>query len=277
MTGERRIASSEGARRRARKRAAAAARPDGEEISETARVDDGESDGRAAREERDRVETDEGKAVAADQPGADDEVVDPEEIRRARARLLGGAGVVLAIALVYGGVEYGPPVVVLIITAVALISVIAAFWSSVRTLLGESKLSSADAFALGAPRAEEEQKRAVLRALKDLEFERAVGKISDEDYGVLAARYREDAKRLLRAIDQASQDQRERAELVVERRLRKLGLIAPEASAVEASPPDEPKEPVREEPAAESDEAPDEERPRASTERAKTAERSDDV
>jgi hypothetical protein len=141
--------------------------------------------------------------------------------------------------------------VVLILAALTLIAVIATLWNSVRTLLGETKLSAADAFAIGAPRAEEEQKRAVLRALKDLEFERTVGKISEDDYAVLVSRYRAEAKRLLREIDQATAEQRARAEEVVRARLDAAGL-APVAVAA----PVPAFEPIPEAPAAAPEEAP---------------------
>src|SRR5262249_57017490 len=113
---------------------------------------------------------------------------------------------------VAAGVLQGAPAVVLVLTAGALVSVIALFWASVRTLVGETPLSGADAYALGAPRAEEEKKRAVLRALKDLAFERSVGKISDEDYQALVAKYRAEAKRLLKAIEEDAGAERARVE-----------------------------------------------------------------
>src|SRR5690606_17644433 len=68
-------------------------------------------------------------------------------------------------AFVVGFIQ-GAPAAMLVLIAAALITVIALFWSSVRTLLGEAPLSGADAYAIAAPRAEEEQKQAVLRALK---------------------------------------------------------------------------------------------------------------
>lgn len=166
-----------------------------------------------------------------------DPIAEAEERRRLGRRVGAIAGIVLFGALVYGGVEFGPPVVVLLLAATALVGVVAAFWGSVRALIGETRLSGADAFAIGAPRAEEEQKRAVLRALKDLEFERSVGKISDEDYGVLVTRYREDAKRLLRLIDQASAEQRQRAEVLVDSRLRLAGVKPVQPKEGETSVP----------------------------------------
>ena len=162
--------------------------------------------------------------VTASAPPAASVAEDEISLRRQQRTIAAVGAIVGAGGFVYAGVEFGPPGVVLLMVGAALVAVIAAFWSSLRTLLGESRLSSADAFALGAPRAEEEQKRAVLRALKDLEFERSVGKISDDDYAVLVARYRDEAKRLLRQIDQASLDQRAKAEAVVQRRLERAGL-----------------------------------------------------
>ncbi|MFO0551383.1 MAG: hypothetical protein U0271_23535 [Polyangiaceae bacterium] len=170
---------------------------------------------------------------AADEPArapstpkrdAASDAVDEPMSRRQRLLVTAGAVLFGLATLVYSGLEYGAPGVVLILTALSLIGVIAAFWNSVRTLIGENRLTSADAFAIGSPRVEEEQKRAVLRALKDLEFERSVGKISDEDYRNLVTRYRADAKRLLRMIDEESADARLRAEELVEARLAELGL-----------------------------------------------------
>jgi hypothetical protein len=111
----------------------------------------------------------------------------------------------------------------------ALVAVIAVFWASLRLLLGETPLSGADAYALGAPRAEEEQKQAVLRALKDLEFERSVGKISDADYAELVAKYRAEAKRLLRLLDADAQPRREQVAALVAKRLRRAGFAADDA------------------------------------------------
>ena len=136
----------------------------------------------------------------------------------------------------------GPSAAVLVLAGGMLIGVISLLWASVRTLVGETPLSGADAYALGAPRAEEEQKRAVLRALKDLEFEHGVGKISDDDYRELVTKYRAEAKRLLRQIDADAEPRRAQIEALVNRRLRQEGLLeggeAPEAAPAEASDDD---------------------------------------
>lgn len=148
-----------------------------------------------------------------------------------------GAGGLLALAAaIWAGLTYGAPGVVLVLVGTTLALVIAAFWTSVRMLIGEARLSGADAYAIGTQHTEEEQKRAVLRALKDLEFERSVGKISEEDYRQLVARYRWEAKRLLQVIDEKSKVQRQRAESVVEAHLAALGLRQAPAPADPGDP-----------------------------------------
>lgn len=138
----------------------------------------------------------------------------------------------LAVAVLMGFL-LGASGAILALAAGALVGVIATFWASIRTLFGETPLSGADAYALGAPRAEEEQKQAVLRALKDLEFERSVGKISEEDYQALVTKYRAEAKRLLRLLDADAQPRRDQVEALVEKRLRRAGLLN-EAAGEEA-------------------------------------------
>jgi hypothetical protein len=107
-------------------------------------------------------------------------------------------------------------------------------WSSLQGLGGEAPITLEEAISLGAPSAEEEQKRAVLRALKDLEYERAVGKISDEDYTSLAEHYRSEAKRLLRAVDRDLSPERERAERILAERLAAV-QAKPEKGAAKAA------------------------------------------
>ena len=80
---------------------------------------------------------------------------------------------------------------------------------------------------MAVPSAEEERKRAVLRALKDLEYERSVGKVSDADYAELSNQYRTEAKALLRALEEQDKPARERAERLLDKRLRKAGLDKP--------------------------------------------------
>ncbi|HRI64924.1 MAG TPA: zinc ribbon domain-containing protein [Polyangium sp.] len=137
-----------------------------------------------------------------------------------------GLPVVIVSLVILAGVFVDAPTALLVAAAGALIAVIAVFWSSLRTLLGETPLTGADVYVLSAPsHMEEEQKRAVLRALKDIEFERSVGKISDEDYQQLKAKYRDEAKRLIQSIDERSAEGRKRAEVLLQKKLRQVGLV----------------------------------------------------
>jgi ribosomal protein L40E len=52
----------------------------------------------------------------------------------------------------------------------------------------------------------------VLRALKDLQTEHDLGKIDDEDYDTIAARYREDAKTVMKEMDHQAAPARAEAE-----------------------------------------------------------------
>jgi hypothetical protein len=143
---------------------------------------------------------------------------------------LGGVAFSLvATALV--GFALGFELAILVFAAAVLVGVIALFWLSVRNLSGDTPLSIDEALGLGAPTAAEEQKRAVLRALKDLEFERSVGKIGEEDYREFSARYRAEAKRLIAAVDESLGPVQELAETLVAERLARAGLGNPEKPA----------------------------------------------
>lgn len=120
---------------------------------------------------------------------------------------------------VFAAVFRGLPGALLVIACGTLLLIISLLWNSLQGLTGEGAISLEEALGLGAPSAEEEQKRAVLRALKDLEYERSVGKISEEDYAELTTRYRAEAKALLRALDQNLAPNREHAEKLLQKRL----------------------------------------------------------
>jgi hypothetical protein len=172
------------------------------------------------------------------------------------------APVVVLTALVVGATSgLGPSLLVL--AGGMLTGVVLLFWSSLGRLTGESPLSLEEAVGLGAPSPEEERKRSILRALKDLEYERSVGKISDEDFAELSARYRAEAKALLKLIDAEAAPMRKRAEERLAARLleekdaakprkSKKGKVTKQAEAAaaeepvaEASAPDASESPAR--------------------------------
>jgi hypothetical protein len=126
----------------------------------------------------------------------------------------------LAVAFASGAL-FGVEIGLLVGAFGALMLVISFAWVSVQSLSGDSPLTLDEALTLGQPSAEEEQKRSVLRALKDLDYERSVGKISDEDYRELSTRYREEAKRLIERVDESLTPARERAEKLLAERVSK--------------------------------------------------------
>ncbi len=137
------------------------------------------------------------------------------------------------LAAVAAGFVWGVQLVLLVLAAGAITLVITLMWSSVQSLTGGTPLGFEEALGMGAPSKVEEEKRSVLRALKDLEYERGVGKISPEDYAELLAKYRADAKRLIQSVDDALGPAREEVEKSIEQRLARAGLPKDEPQATE--------------------------------------------
>jgi hypothetical protein len=156
------------------------------------------------------------------------------------------AVVVLAILL---GQYFGLPIGLLTVAGGVLCGSIWLIWSSLQGLAGDAPLTLEEAISLGAPSAEEEQKRAVLRALKDLEYERAVGKINEADYDNLAEHYRNEAKRLLRAVDADLGPERDRAEQILAERLGTRDGAEPAADGEDDATSSEPRPSEDESPA----------------------------
>jgi hypothetical protein len=131
----------------------------------------------------------------------------------------------------------GVEVMLLVLAFFSLIGVIMLLWSSVQSLAGQSPLTLDEALTLAAPSAEEEQKRAALRALKDIEYERSVGKISPEDYAEFSARYRTEAMRLMQLLDEGEKPAVAQIDALVEKRLAERERVAAKkaSKAAEAS------------------------------------------
>ena len=120
----------------------------------------------------------------------------------------------------------GPGPALLVLTAGTLLAVIALLWASLRTLSGEAPVS--EGLEIAATRAREttavERKRRVLRSLKDLEHEHNIGKIDDKDYAEISARYRDEAKAILREMDIEVEPLRAKAEELARKHLAKRGF-----------------------------------------------------
>lgn len=153
-------------------------------------------------------------------------------------------------ALIVGSTMSAAPAI-LVLVGGALLGAVLLFWSSVRSLTGDAPLPgdlAAASISASVSEAQERKKRA-LRALKDLENERAVGKLEEEDYAILSAQYRTEAKEAMRDLDAEISPVRARAETLANEHIAKLGIL--EETTKES--------PVEEEDGAEDDEEEDEE------------------
>lgn len=149
-----------------------------------------------------------------------------DERRIARAVALGLPAVTVAAAAV-AAVTVGAPMAILILTAGMLLGVIALFWASLRILSGDAalppELEALDATA-HAVDALASRKKMLVRALKDLDNERALGKLEDDDYEQLSFTYRGELKDVLTRIDASLAPHRPKAEEAVRAYLAKAEI-----------------------------------------------------
>ncbi|MDD9969315.1 MAG: zinc ribbon domain-containing protein [Myxococcales bacterium] len=114
------------------------------------------------------------------------------------------------------------PPVFIAIAALCLSFGLYAIWQSLRGLF-EARATPARVAARSEREKLVEQKGSLLRALKELRFEHELGKISDQDFEALDARYRAQAKKVLRALDAQLGDFRRQAASLIEAELREAG------------------------------------------------------
>lgn len=104
------------------------------------------------------------------------------------------------------------PVFFIVLASAALLAALTALFASLRAAIG----GGADDLGLGGMGPDlgalEDEKNALLRALKDLEYEHEVGKIDDEDYARLERAYRARAKEVLGELDRDFRPYLSRAE-----------------------------------------------------------------
>jgi hypothetical protein len=173
---------------------------------------------------------------AGDGPSAEDTAEAERRLGRYTAIGIPVAALVGAVVVAMM-LSLGPAILVLL--AGALLGTIALFWASLRTLSGDAPLPlELEMMAARTGKVDElaEKKRRVLLALKDLEHEHAVGKIDDKDYGTLSARFREEAKNLMREMDESIEPLRERAEELARKHLAAKGLHPRNTADVEEEP-----------------------------------------
>lgn len=117
-----------------------------------------------------------------------------------------------------------PAAFFLAFSGVLLVLALVALWQSLRSAFGGGASALGDVEA-GLPEraALLEEKKTLLRAIRDIAFEREVGKIGDEDFTRLDQAYRRRAKRVLELLDQDLGDYLARADRIVEDAMRGRG------------------------------------------------------
>ena len=129
------------------------------------------------------------------------------------------AGLIGATVVVFLSRGQSPAAIILLSCAVFAAAYIGA--SALRTVLplvGPPREDAPEALGDRARAALEREKTLVLRSIKELEFDRGMGKVSEKDFAEMSARLRSRAARLMRQLD-AGSIYREQIEKDVERRL----------------------------------------------------------
>ena len=116
----------------------------------------------------------------------------------------------------------------IVLAGVATLAGLAALWLSLRTAFGggTGSLTGADA-GLPERQALIAEKNTLLRAIKDIAFERELGKFSDEDFERLDKAYRGRAKNVLHLLDQDIEPFLERADREVAKAMGEEGARGP--------------------------------------------------
>jgi hypothetical protein len=117
-----------------------------------------------------------------------------------------------------------------------------AAWRMFSPLSGLDETSGPQIFGGRTRAALEREKSLVLRSIKDLEFDHAMGKVSDKDFTEMSARLRARAAGLMRQLD-AGTNYRQAIDAEIEKRVgRKAAPAAPVAADTpKAHAPDAPK------------------------------------
>lgn len=112
------------------------------------------------------------------------------------------------------------PTAFIVLSSGALLFAVSFIWGSFRALFGGSTEGFVSESSAMRKRHELlDEKEAVLKSLKDLEFEHEVGKLSDDDYQRLTAELRTRAKRILGELDDELRDHKKKAKQLLEREL----------------------------------------------------------
>ncbi len=114
-----------------------------------------------------------------------------------------------------------------------------AVYRTLLPLIGRERTLRADTLGHRARVALEREKTLVLRSIKELEFDRAMGKLADADFEEMSARLRARAMGLMRQLDAAHAAPRERIERELADRLFRETRRPPLRGVADRTPADE--------------------------------------
>jgi hypothetical protein len=150
------------------------------------------------------------------------------------------AGLAGATAVVFVARDTGPAGVILLSLTVGAAAWMGhTAWRTLAPLFGLQVRESSDVLGGRTRAALERDKVLVLRAIRDLEFDRAMGKVSDKDFAEMNARLRARAARILRQLD-SSAGYRQEIERELQKRLASTGVTTRDPLPAQSSVPAEP-------------------------------------
>lgn len=169
---------------------------------------------------------------------------------------------IIALAMLVGavvmGVLRGAPAVVLWLAFAMLSGAALLFWETLKVVLDPTAPGddTAEGDEEGVPAELEARKKAALRALRDIEFERAIQRLSEEDYKGLEKKYRAEARSAMAAIEVGVGPWLKKAEALLEQETRLDGSARKPAPASDKSAAKKPagKKPAKK--SADGDKAP---------------------
>jgi hypothetical protein len=145
--------------------------------------------------------------------------------------LAGLVGATITVFLSRGESPAG--VILLSLTVFAAAAVGIAALRTVKPLTSKAAADTTQVLGGRTRAALEREKALVLRSIKELEFDRAMGKVSEKDFGEMSARLRARATGLMRQID-AGAGYREQIEREIEKRLGKPAKDQPAHAATDS-------------------------------------------
>ena len=148
--------------------------------------------------------------------------------------LAGLVGATVVVFLSEG--QSAPAIVLLSVIIFGAAAVGATAWRTFAPLTGRDEPASPQLFGGRTRAALEREKSLVLRSIKDLEFDHAMGKVSDKDFAEMSTRLRARAAGLIRQLD-AGASYRQAIQAEIDKR---LGLKAQRSEKAAQPPPPNP-------------------------------------